>query len=95
MDLFGRALKPGWLTPAGSIAGLVLIDEIEQHLHPELQTRVAQELTATFPDCQFVLTTQPVGGARGRSQPTSVEKSVELYAGDVDPRRSGHQILAR
>jgi len=57
MDLFGRALRPGWLTSAGSVAGLVLIDEIEQHLHPELQTRIVQELTTTFPDCQFVLTT--------------------------------------
>jgi hypothetical protein len=47
----------GWLTPEGSIAGLVLIDEIEQHLPPELQTRVVTELTGTFPDVQFVLTT--------------------------------------
>ncbi len=57
MDLFGRALRPGWVTADGSIAGLVLIDEIEQHLHPELQTRVVSELSNTFPDCQFVVTT--------------------------------------
>jgi len=57
MDLFGRALRPGWLTSEGSVAGLVLIDEIEQHLHPELQTRVVTELTSTFPDAQFVVTT--------------------------------------
>jgi hypothetical protein len=57
IDLFGRALRPGWLTPEGSVAGLVLIDEIEQHLHPDLQTRVVTELTSTFPDSQFVVTT--------------------------------------
>ena len=57
MDLFGRALRPGWITSEGSVAGLVLIDEIEQHLHPELQTRVVTELTSTFPDAQFVVTT--------------------------------------
>src|SRR6266704_2086820 len=57
MDLFGRAVRPGWLTPDGSVAGLVLIDEIDQHLHPELQTRVVTELTSTFPDSQFVVTT--------------------------------------
>ena len=57
MDLFGRALRPGWLTTEGSVAGLVLIDEIDQHLHPELQTQVVTELTSTFPDSQFVVTT--------------------------------------
>jgi hypothetical protein len=57
MDLFGRALRPGWLTSEGSVAGLVLIDEIDQHLHPELQTQVVTELTRTFPNSQFVVTT--------------------------------------
>jgi hypothetical protein len=57
MDLFGRALRPGWLTPEGSVAGLVLIDEIDQHLHPALQTQVITELTRAFPDSQFVVTT--------------------------------------
>jgi hypothetical protein len=57
MDLFGRAVRPGWLTPDGSVAGLVLIDEIDQHLHPELQTQVVTELTSTFPHSQFVVTT--------------------------------------
>jgi AAA domain, putative AbiEii toxin, Type IV TA system len=57
MDLFGRALRPGWLTPEGSVAGLVLIDEIDQHLHPSLQTQVVTELTSTFPESQFVVTT--------------------------------------
>jgi len=53
-----------WLTTsattsgtAGRVAGLVLIDEIDQHLHPELQTQVVTELTRTFPDSQFVVTT--------------------------------------
>jgi putative AbiEii toxin of type IV toxin-antitoxin system len=57
MDLFGRALRPEWLTADGSVAGLILIDEIDQHLHPELQTQVVTELTRTFPDSQFVVTT--------------------------------------
>jgi hypothetical protein len=57
MDLYGRALRPDRLTAAGSPAGLVLIDEIDQHLHPELQTRVVTELTTVMPDTQYVLTT--------------------------------------
>ncbi len=57
MDLYGRALMPGRITPWGSIAALVLIDEVDQHLHPELQTRVVGELSRTFPDSQFVVST--------------------------------------
>jgi predicted ATP-binding protein involved in virulence len=37
--------------------GIVLIDEIELHLHPQWQRRIIPELTKTFPNCQFILTT--------------------------------------
>ena len=37
--------------------GIVLIDEIDLHLHPEWQHRVIPQLRKTFPNCQFVLTT--------------------------------------
>ncbi|MEN8219843.1 MAG: AAA family ATPase [Pseudomonadota bacterium] len=36
---------------------IVLIDEVELHLHPEWQHRVIPKLLETFPNCQFVLTT--------------------------------------
>ncbi len=37
--------------------GVVLIDEIDLHLHPSWQRRVVHLLKKTFPKCQFVLTT--------------------------------------
>lgn len=37
--------------------GIVLIDEVDMHLHPSWQRRIIQQLTTTFPNCQFVLTT--------------------------------------
>jgi predicted ATP-binding protein involved in virulence len=37
--------------------GLVLIDEIELHLHPAWQRIIIQRLTKTFPQCQFIVTT--------------------------------------
>ena len=37
--------------------GVVLIDEVELHLHPEWQHRIIPKLLETFPGCQFVLTT--------------------------------------
>jgi predicted ATP-binding protein involved in virulence len=36
---------------------LVLIDEIEQHLHPGWQRLVVRALRSAFPNCQFIITT--------------------------------------
>lgn len=47
--------------------GLVLIDEVDQHLHPEWQRTILHTLAKTFPNVQFIVTTHsPVvalGGA--------------------------------
>ncbi len=37
--------------------GVVLIDEIEQHLHPSWQRTIIPNLRRTFPNIQFILTT--------------------------------------
>ena len=37
--------------------GIVLIDEVDLHLHPGWQRRVTTALTRTFPNCQFLLST--------------------------------------
>ncbi|SHE75242.1 Predicted ATP-binding protein involved in virulence [Modicisalibacter ilicicola DSM 19980] len=37
--------------------GIVLIDEIDLHLHPAWQQRVIQSLVSTFPKVQFIVTT--------------------------------------
>lgn len=37
--------------------GIVLIDEVDMHLHPEWLQRVIQSLTKTFPNIQFIVTT--------------------------------------
>jgi predicted ATP-binding protein involved in virulence len=37
--------------------GVVLIDEIELHLHPGWQYEIIPALTRTFPNCQFIVTT--------------------------------------
>lgn len=37
--------------------GVVLIDEIELHLHPQWQREIIPALTRTFPHCQFIVTT--------------------------------------
>lgn len=37
--------------------GVVLIDEIDMHLHPQWARTIIERLTNTFPNCQFILTT--------------------------------------
>lgn len=37
--------------------GIVLIDEIDMHLHPQWQRSAIGNLNKTFPNCQFILTT--------------------------------------
>ncbi len=38
-------------------AGVVLIDELDLHLHPKWQRRIIQQLRQTFPKIQFICTT--------------------------------------
>ncbi len=37
--------------------GIVLIDEIDLHLHPQWQRYIIPSLVQTFPNCQFIVTT--------------------------------------
>lgn len=37
--------------------GTVIIDEIDEHLHPELQVRILKALHKTFPKIQFIIST--------------------------------------
>lgn len=49
-------MNPGLENPLEG-DGIVLIDEVDMHLHPKWQRSLINQLTATFPHCQFVLTT--------------------------------------
>ena len=58
MDIAFRALmlNPGATDLAG-ISGIVLIDEVDKHLHPKWQWNVLDALRDTFPGIQFIITT--------------------------------------
>ncbi|MDD1136169.1 AAA family ATPase [Pseudomonas sp. TNT2022 ID233] len=60
--------------------GVVLIDEVELHLHPEWQLNLIQQLSNTFPNCQFVLTTQsPLVVSEAKDALVYVLNDDELY----------------
>lgn len=59
-DIAHRAVRLNAHLGGGSVTltpGIVLIDEIEMHLHPEWQQVVVEALTNAFPQIQFVLST--------------------------------------
>lgn len=50
-------LNPSDPNPTTNGKGVVLIDEIDLHLHPQWQRRIVASLTAAFPSVQFIATT--------------------------------------
>lgn len=56
-DLIMKMQTSGSLTRAYLKKGIVLIDEVETHLHLELQKVIMPFLTKVFPNIQFIITT--------------------------------------
>jgi len=50
-------LRPDIETPINEASGVLLIDEIDTHLHPKWQREIGFWLTKTFPNMQFIVTT--------------------------------------
>ena len=57
VDLYGRAMRADRITPAGHVKGILLIDELEQHLHPSMQAEILPRITEAFPEVQLFATT--------------------------------------
>lgn len=57
VDLMIRMEKQTNRTFQYDIPGIVLIDEIETHLHLELQKKIMELLTIMFPNVQFIVST--------------------------------------
>jgi len=57
MDFLGWVMYRDAQMLQTGVQGIVLVDEIEQHLHPSWQRNIYTLLTAQFPNVQFVTTT--------------------------------------
>lgn len=59
MDLTRRLSQanPNIEDPAHDGQAIVLIDELDLHMHPRWQRQIVPLLTETFPNCQFITTT--------------------------------------
>lgn len=109
-DLARRAaiLNPHLAGEASSqTRGVVLIDELDLHLHPRWQRTIIEGLRKLFPQIQFICTThspfliQSLRDARlimldGRDEPDFVNKSIEDIAEEIQgveiPQRSQHYL---
>jgi predicted ATP-binding protein involved in virulence len=49
--------NPSLDDPLDKAEAVILIDEIDLHLHPQWQRKVVGQLSDTFPNCQFIATT--------------------------------------
>lgn len=59
LDLAKRLSQanPSLADPVKQGEAVVLIDELDLHLHPKWQRTIVESLTKTFPNCQFISTT--------------------------------------
>ena len=59
LDLTRRLVQanPELNDPIAESEAVVLIDELELHLHPKWQRQIVRKLRTTFPRCQFIATT--------------------------------------
>ena len=57
IDMLGWALLYDPKMLRREVTGIVLLDEIEQHLHPKWQRRIVKLLCNQFPQVQFIVTT--------------------------------------
>jgi predicted ATP-binding protein involved in virulence len=59
LDLTRRLSQanPNMPDPGANAEAVVLIDEIDLHLHPKWQRLIVKNLTTAFPKCQFIATT--------------------------------------
>lgn len=83
LDLYAWGMRAQKVTPTGGIAGILLLDEVEQHLHPSMQMKLIPKLSELLPDLQVFATTHSPLVALGLAP----EELVAL-------RREGKQVVA-
>jgi energy-coupling factor transporter ATP-binding protein EcfA2 len=57
IDLYGWAIQADAVTKCGDIKGILLIDEIDQNLHPAMQKMILNEISHAMPELQIFATT--------------------------------------
>ena len=90
--------NPGLANPVADAGAIVLIDEIELHLHPKIQRKIVHDLMEVFPKCQFIATTnspQVIGEVKSENIHSIEENEVYSlpYSYGVDSSRILEEIM--
>jgi len=84
--------QPSVLDPS-EFTGIVLIDEIDIHLHPKLQKLIVEQLTKTFPKLQFIVSTHSPISFLGAPQTSQIFKVERNSIPGVQIKRLDHQLI--
>jgi hypothetical protein len=57
LDLYGWAMRADRIDAEGNAHGILLVDELEQHLHPSMQAEILPRLAKALPKMQLFATT--------------------------------------
>jgi predicted ATP-binding protein involved in virulence len=74
--------------------GIILIDELELHLHPEWQAKIAKILVQVFPHAQFITATHSphiLQGANPNEIIALASESGKVYRRKLDGQKYGYQ----
>lgn len=74
--------------------GIILIDELELHLHPEWQAKIAKILVKVFPQVQFVTATHSphiLQGANSNEIIALASENGKVYRRKLDGQKYGYQ----
>jgi hypothetical protein len=88
IDLYGWAMHADVVTETGGIRGILLVDEIDQNLHPSLQSRLIGELRQTLPEMQIFASTHSPLTALGTDAQNVISlqrKDNSVYRASVPP----------
>lgn len=57
LDFYSWAMRAGAIDEDGVVRGILLIDEVDQHLHPSMQAQVLPRLAELLPEVQIIAST--------------------------------------
>lgn len=90
-DMLGWALLAEKQAEKNNLNGIVIVDELEQHLHPSWQIQIVRLLNSVFKNIQFICTTHSPLCAIGSANLKNAEQTCSL----VSLYQEGNKIKAQ
>ena len=95
LDFYGWAMRSSSIDQNGEISGILLIDEVEKHLHPSMQISIMKGLNELWPKVQMFCTTHSSMVALGAETEDLIvlkRKGKYVTAHDNPPDYSSYSI---